>query len=82
MSCVIYFLIDTGCNNASFYGSKCEYPCPINCKYNTCHIQNGTCFHVDLGGVEYIAIQVRSHIVHRHMPYWKQILFLCNFNYF
>lgn len=39
-------------------------------------------FHVDLGGVEYIAIQVRSHIVHRHKPYWKQILFLCNFNYF
>lgn len=44
MSCVIYFLIDTGCNNASFYGSKCEYPCPINCKFNKCHIQNGTCF--------------------------------------
>lgn len=38
-------------------------------------------FRVNLGGVEYIAIQVRSHILHRHMPYCKQMLFLCHFKY-
>lgn len=33
-------------------------------------------FRVNPGGGTYIAIQVRSHIVHRHMPYCMQILFL------
>lgn len=37
-------LFDTGCNNASVYGSKCDKPCPPNCKDNTCNIQNGSCF--------------------------------------
>lgn len=38
-------------------------------------------FRVNQGGVEYIAIKVRSHILHGHMPYCKQILFLCHFKY-
>lgn len=38
-------------------------------------------FRVNQGGVEYIAIKVRSHILHRRMPYCKQILFLCHFKY-
>lgn len=29
-------------------------------------------FRVNQGGVEYIAIKVRSHIVHRHMQFCKQ----------
>lgn len=33
-----------GCNNAGFYGSNCDKPCPTNCKDSTCHIQNGACF--------------------------------------
>ncbi|XP_052694709.1 protein draper-like isoform X1 [Crassostrea angulata] len=33
-----------GCANASVYGKNCDTPCPTNCKNNTCHIQNGTCF--------------------------------------
>lgn len=36
-------------------------------------------FRVNQGGVEYIAIKVRSHILHRHMPYCTQIVFLCRF---
>lgn len=36
-------LFDTGCNNASVYGSSCDTPCPTNCKDNTCHILSGTC---------------------------------------
>lgn len=38
-------------------------------------------FRVNQGGVEYIAIKVRSHIVHRHMLFCKQMLFLCHFKY-
>lgn len=38
-------------------------------------------FRVNQGGVEYIAIKVKSHILHRRMPYCKQILFLCHFKY-
>eukprot|EP00105_Crassostrea_gigas_P040325 XP_019924473.1 PREDICTED: multiple epidermal growth factor-like domains protein 11 [Crassostrea gigas] len=26
------------------YGSECNIPCPDNCKNDTCHIQNGSCF--------------------------------------
>lgn len=35
-------------------------------------------FRVNQGGVEYIAIKVRSHILHRHMQYCTQSLFLCH----
>lgn len=38
-------------------------------------------FRVNQGGEEYIAIKVRSHISHRHMPYFTQIVFLCRFKY-
>nr|XP_034321702.1 receptor-type tyrosine-protein phosphatase epsilon [Crassostrea gigas] len=37
-------VIVQGCNNASFYGSKCDIPCPTNCKASTCNIQSGACF--------------------------------------
>nr|XP_034321035.1 multiple epidermal growth factor-like domains protein 6 isoform X1 [Crassostrea gigas] len=37
-------VIVQGCNEADMYGSNCDIPCPTNCKYNTCHIQHGTCF--------------------------------------
>lgn len=37
-------VFETGCINAGFYGSNCDIHCPMNCKDNTCHIQNGTCF--------------------------------------
>nr|XP_022312137.1 neurogenic locus notch homolog protein 1-like isoform X2 [Crassostrea virginica] len=33
-----------GCNKTGVYGIECKTLCPPNCKYNTCHIQNGTCF--------------------------------------
>ena len=31
------------------YGSNCDMPCPVNCKVNACHIQNGNCFECDPG---------------------------------
>lgn len=37
-------VIVQGCNEADMYGSNCDILCPTNCKYNTCHIQQGTCF--------------------------------------
>lgn len=43
LKCIL-FLLNTGCSNAGFYGSNCDIPCPTNCKDNTCHIKNGTCF--------------------------------------
>ena len=27
----------------------CDIPCPYNCRYKTCHIQNGTCFGCEAG---------------------------------
>nr|XP_022305539.1 receptor-type tyrosine-protein phosphatase alpha-like [Crassostrea virginica] len=33
-----------GCLSSGVYGSNCNFSCPINCRYNTCHIQQGTCF--------------------------------------
>nr|XP_022312350.1 multiple epidermal growth factor-like domains protein 6 isoform X2 [Crassostrea virginica] len=33
-----------GCLRPDVYGSDCNESCPANCIYNTCHIQNGTCF--------------------------------------
>uniref|UniRef100_K1R1W2 Multiple epidermal growth factor-like domains 10 n=1 Tax=Magallana gigas TaxID=29159 RepID=K1R1W2_MAGGI len=33
-----------GCNETDMYGSNCDILCPTNCKYNTCHIEQGTCF--------------------------------------
>ncbi|XP_078327550.1 uncharacterized protein LOC111113525 [Crassostrea virginica] len=33
-----------GCETSGVYGSKCDIPCPMNCKNDHCHIQNGTCF--------------------------------------
>lgn len=36
------FLI--GCKNINVYGNNCDIPCPINCKDNKCHVENGTCF--------------------------------------
>lgn len=39
-------LIDniTGCVRLGVYGTNCDQPCSNNCKDNTCHIENGTCF--------------------------------------
>lgn len=37
-------VIVQGCNESGLYGSNCDTPCPIYCKYNTCHIENGSCF--------------------------------------
>lgn len=37
------------CKNASFYGSKCDTPCPTNCEDRTCHIQSGECFNCKSG---------------------------------
>eukprot|EP00105_Crassostrea_gigas_P046747 XP_019930895.1 PREDICTED: multiple epidermal growth factor-like domains protein 6 isoform X1 [Crassostrea gigas] len=37
-------VIVQGCNRPGVYGSNCGIPCPINCNYNICHIQQGTCF--------------------------------------
>eukprot|EP00105_Crassostrea_gigas_P023566 XP_011443442.1 PREDICTED: multiple epidermal growth factor-like domains protein 10 [Crassostrea gigas] len=33
-----------GCYKSGVYGEKCSNLCPTNCKDNTCHIQNGTCY--------------------------------------
>ncbi|XP_078330768.1 uncharacterized protein LOC111117643 [Crassostrea virginica] len=38
-----------GCNQTGVYGSNCDIQCPMNCKYNVCHIENGTCFECDAG---------------------------------
>uniref|UniRef100_A0A8W8NN71 EGF-like domain-containing protein n=1 Tax=Magallana gigas TaxID=29159 RepID=A0A8W8NN71_MAGGI len=37
-------VIVLGCNETDMYGSNCDILCPTICKYNTCHIQQGTCF--------------------------------------
>nr|XP_022311625.1 receptor-type tyrosine-protein phosphatase epsilon-like isoform X1 [Crassostrea virginica] len=37
-------VIMMGCQTAGVYGESCEKRCPTNCRDNTCHIQNGTCF--------------------------------------
>lgn len=37
-------VIVQGCNRSGVYGRNCDILCPTNCKYNTCHIQNGSCF--------------------------------------
>ena len=34
----------TGCFRSGVYGHNCNVPCPVNCKTNTCHIQDGSCF--------------------------------------
>ncbi|XP_052695521.1 protein draper-like [Crassostrea angulata] len=36
-------VIIQGCNLSGVYGSNCNTTCPINCRNDTCHIQNGTC---------------------------------------
>ncbi|XP_078330759.1 receptor-type tyrosine-protein phosphatase kappa-like [Crassostrea virginica] len=33
-----------GCNKDGVFGENCSRPCPGNCKTNTCHIQDGSCF--------------------------------------
>ncbi|XP_078327574.1 uncharacterized protein LOC111116514 [Crassostrea virginica] len=37
-------VVVNGCTRPDVYGINCDIPCPINCKYSTCHILNGTCF--------------------------------------
>lgn len=37
------FIFTKGCNG-SVYGSNCDKPCPINCRYSISYIQSGTCF--------------------------------------
>lgn len=38
-----------GCGKPDVYGRQCDLQCPLNCKYNICHIQYGTCFACDQG---------------------------------
>uniref|UniRef100_K1QFV1 Scavenger receptor class F member 2 n=1 Tax=Magallana gigas TaxID=29159 RepID=K1QFV1_MAGGI len=38
-----------GCRKHGVYGSNCDIPCPINCKDNTCHIENGSCLQCEPG---------------------------------
>nr|XP_022305546.1 multiple epidermal growth factor-like domains protein 6 isoform X2 [Crassostrea virginica] len=38
-----------GCSNPGFYGKSCNLPCPNNCRYRTCHIENGDCFNCAAG---------------------------------
>ncbi|XP_078328172.1 uncharacterized protein LOC144623585 [Crassostrea virginica] len=33
-----------GCSKPRVYGINCDIPCPKNCRYEICHIKNGTCF--------------------------------------
>ncbi|XP_078327535.1 receptor-type tyrosine-protein phosphatase alpha-like isoform X3 [Crassostrea virginica] len=33
-----------GCMKNGVYGNNCDMSCPINCKTNTCQIQDGSCF--------------------------------------
>ncbi|XP_052693428.1 LOW QUALITY PROTEIN: teneurin-4-like [Crassostrea angulata] len=37
------------CYGPGMYGSNCDILCPINCKYNTCQIQLGSCFGCNAG---------------------------------
>nr|XP_022307525.1 uncharacterized protein LOC111113523 [Crassostrea virginica] len=38
-----------GCSKPEVYGINCDIPCPNNCRYKTCHINNGTCFGCESG---------------------------------
>nr|XP_022311777.1 multiple epidermal growth factor-like domains protein 10 [Crassostrea virginica] len=38
-----------GCSKPGVYGRNCNNLCPNNCRYRTCHIQNGTCFGCEAG---------------------------------
>ncbi|XP_078327572.1 uncharacterized protein LOC111116381 isoform X2 [Crassostrea virginica] len=38
-----------GCVRSDVYGSNCNESCPTNCRYDRCHIQNGTCFSCNPG---------------------------------
>lgn len=42
-------MIFQGCSRPSVYGLGCDKQCPKNCKGNTCHIQEGTCFACESG---------------------------------
>nr|XP_034322549.1 multiple epidermal growth factor-like domains protein 10 [Crassostrea gigas] len=42
-------VIVKGCIKPGIYGSNCDTPCPIHCKNNDCHIQNGMCFECNPG---------------------------------
>lgn len=38
-----------GCKKSSVYGTKCNIPCPVACKYKICHILSGTCLDCEHG---------------------------------
>nr|XP_022305554.1 multiple epidermal growth factor-like domains protein 10 isoform X2 [Crassostrea virginica] len=38
-----------GCSKPGIYGKSCNLPCPTNCRYRTCHIENGSCFNCAAG---------------------------------
>nr|XP_022312232.1 multiple epidermal growth factor-like domains protein 10 isoform X3 [Crassostrea virginica] len=40
-----------GCKTAGTYGNNCDSQCPRHCRYNTCHIQSGTCFECEPGWI-------------------------------
>lgn len=43
------FWFNIGCKRSNVYGIACDIPCPIACKNNTCHIQNGGCLGCEPG---------------------------------
>lgn len=46
---IFFSSFNKGCIKPGVYGSNCDTPCPIHCKNNDCHIQNGMCFECNPG---------------------------------
>lgn len=46
---IFSFKFNIGCKISSMYGTACDIPCPVACKNNLCHIQNGECLECEPG---------------------------------
>lgn len=46
---IFFSSFNKGCIKPGVYGSNCDTSCPIHCKNNDCHIQNGMCFECNPG---------------------------------
>lgn len=51
-----------GCNRPGMYSNNCDILCPINCKDNTCHIENETCSGCDRDVMRYKYVYVSKKI--------------------
>ena len=49
---ILKLCFHSGCNASGVYGASCKELCPINCRDNVCHIQNGTCYECKPGWID------------------------------